>query len=80
MATTKTFFVLATFWLACAAVALLVTSYSTNEWVISDMDPSNGTGFSGHLNYGMFTGSFEKWVAETSSSYIIYSKSILRNY
>jgi hypothetical protein len=59
MAITQRRFIIGNLILACAAVALLVTSLATSFWIeakLSDPDPTIGFKEDSKINYGLFTG------------------------
>lgn len=58
MATTRRRFIIATFIVACAAVAVIITSFATSLWVEATLTKPNDAAFSTSLtiNYGLFVG------------------------
>ncbi|XP_067012029.2 clarin-3 isoform X2 [Anabrus simplex] len=64
MATTKRQYVFGSFILSCIALALLITSMATQEWVMSDLKLPRDNSTTGSVNYGLFTGRFERIVLQ----------------
>lgn len=56
MATTRRLFIIATIILACAAVALTVTSLVTSFWVVATLSDPDGAFKPSDINYGLFVG------------------------
>jgi hypothetical protein len=56
MATTRRRFIIATLILACAAVALLVTSLATSSWVEAALSDPDDFTQANKINYGLFVG------------------------
>jgi LPS O-antigen subunit length determinant protein (WzzB/FepE family) len=59
MATTRRRFIIATLILACAAVALLVTSLATSSWVEATLSEPDDFNQANKINYGLFVGHIE---------------------
>ena len=55
MATTLRIHIIVTFILACAGVALLVTSLATPTWIVASLKIST-VGWENDINYGLFSG------------------------
>jgi hypothetical protein len=56
MATTRRLFIIATIILACAALALTVTSLVTSFWVAATLSDPDGLFKTSDINYGLFVG------------------------
>jgi hypothetical protein len=56
MATTRRRFIIGNLILACAAMALLVTSVATSFWVEATLSEPEGSFADSAINYGLFVG------------------------